>query len=199
MGGVVIAGRLCNLRELREGDLQLLADLRNDLVTQAWSRTLPPDYTTEMMRRRYWDREFSYSPDWAIFIVEDRAGDTPAGFVTYQVGADRRTATVGVVVSERWFGTGLAIEAVDLVLWLLFHQMGFAAVRLWTHSGNPRAVGAAEKLGFSVAVRLREAIFKDGRHYDNLVMDQLSEEWYERHPDPPDLTEAGVGLGSPRT
>jgi RimJ/RimL family protein N-acetyltransferase len=194
----MIEGRLCNLRELRESDLQLLADLRNDLVTQAWSRTLPPDYTVEMMRRRYWDREFSYQPDWAIFIIEDRDRATPAGFVTYQVVADRSAATIGVVVGEAWFGTGIAIEAVDLVLWLLFHQMGFAAVRLWTHSGNPRAVGSAEKLGFSVAVRLREAVFKDGRHYDNLVMDQLREEWYERHPDPPDLIEGGVGLAPHR-
>lgn len=196
MGSVVIEGKRCNLRELRESDIQLLADLRNDLVTQAWSRVLPPDYTTEMMRRRYWDRDFSYSPDWAIFIIEDRNGGAPSGFVTYQVGADRRAASIGVVVAEPWFGTGVGVEAVDLVLWLLFHQMGFATVRLWTHSGNERAIGSAEKLGFTVAVRLREAVFKDGRRYDNVVMDQLSEEWYQRHPAPPDLIEGDVGLES---
>ena len=193
----MIEGARCRLRELREDDFQLLADLRNDLVTQAWSRTLPPEYTTEMMRRRYWDRDFSYQPKQAFFIIEDRESGATAGFVSYDVGSDRRGAGIGVVVAEPWFGTGVAIEAVDLVLWLLFHQMGFAAVRLWTHSGNPRAVRAAEKLGFQEAVRLREAIFKDGRRYDNLVMDQLREEWYERHPDPPDLIEAGVGLGTP--
>jgi RimJ/RimL family protein N-acetyltransferase len=75
--------------------------------------------------------------------------------------------------------------------------MGFEAVRLWTHSGKPRAVGAAEKLGFREAVRLREAIFKDGTRHDNLVMDQLREEWLERYPDAPDVIEPGVGIGTP--
>jgi RimJ/RimL family protein N-acetyltransferase len=190
----MIEGKLCRLRELREADLQLLADLRNDLATQAWSRTLPPDYTVEMMRRRYWDRDFSYSPDRAMLIIEDRETGATAGFVSYDVGADRREASIGVVVKESMFGTGVALEAVDLLLWLLFHQMGFEAVRLWTHSGNPRAVAAAEKLGFHQAVRLREAIFKDGRRYDNLLMDQLREEWSEKHPDPPNLIQPGVGL-----
>lgn len=190
----MIEGRVCRLRELREEDLALLADLRNDLVTQAWSRTLPTDFTVEMMRRRYWDRDFSYHPELGMFIIEDRESEETAGFANYSVDSDRLIATIGVMVTEKWFGTGVPIEAVDLLLWLLFHQMGFEAVRLWTHSGSPRAVGAAEKLGFKEAVRLREAIFKDGTRYDNLLMDQLREEWLEQHPDPPDVIEAGVGL-----
>jgi RimJ/RimL family protein N-acetyltransferase len=193
----MIEGSVCRLRELREEDLQLLADLRDDLVTQAWSRTLPTDYTVEMMRRRYWDRDFSYHPESGMFIIEDRESEETAGFANYSVDSDRLIATVGVMVTEKWFGTGVPIEAVDLLLWLLFHQMGFEAVRLWTHSGNPRAVGAAEKLGFREGVRLREAIFKDGTRHDNLVMDQLRGEWLERHPDPPDVIEPGVGLGPP--
>jgi RimJ/RimL family protein N-acetyltransferase len=193
-GKAMIEGRLCRLRELREDDLQLLADLRNDLVTQAWSRTLPTDYTLEMMRRRYWDRDFSYHPELGMFIIEDRESGQAAGFANYSVEGDRHLATVGVVVAQPWFGTGVPIEAVDLVLWMLFHLMGFEAARLWTHSGNPRAVRAAEKLGFREAVRLREAIYKDGRRNDNLLMDQLREEWLGRHPNPPDVLEPGVGL-----
>jgi RimJ/RimL family protein N-acetyltransferase len=137
----MIAGRVCRLRELREEDLALLAGLRNDLVTQAWSRTLPTDFTVEMMRRRYWDRDFSYHPESGMFIIEDRESEETAGFANYSVDSDRLNATIGVMVTEKWFGTGVPIEAVDLLLWLLFHQMGFEAVRLWAHSGNPRAVG----------------------------------------------------------
>jgi RimJ/RimL family protein N-acetyltransferase len=54
-------------------------------------------------------------------------------------------------------------------------------VRLFTHSGNPRAVRLAEKAGFQVAVRQRQSIFKNGQLYDNLVMDMLREEYFARH------------------
>ncbi len=56
-------------------------------------------------------------------------------------------------------------------------------VRLWTQSGNPRALGIAEKLGFKVAVRFEDGIFKGGEYRDNLMMDLLREEWYALHPD----------------
>ena len=41
----------------------------------------------------------------------------------------------------------------------------------------------AEKSGFKVSMRQREAIFKNGELYDNLVMDMLREEYFVRHPD----------------
>jgi RimJ/RimL family protein N-acetyltransferase len=56
-------------------------------------------------------------------------------------------------------------------------------IRLFTHSGNPRAVGLAQKSGFQVVVRQRQAIFKNGQIFDNLVMDMLREEYFTRHPE----------------
>ena len=42
---MALAGKLTILREEQPEDMQFLVDLRNDLDTQAWSQTLPPDYT----------------------------------------------------------------------------------------------------------------------------------------------------------
>jgi len=55
--------------------------------------------------------------------------------------------------------------------------------RLFTHSGNPRAVRLAEKSGFRVSMRERQAIFKNGQLFDNLMMDLLREEYYAHHPE----------------
>jgi RimJ/RimL family protein N-acetyltransferase len=65
----------------------------------------------------------------------------------------------------------------------LFDELGLRVVRLWTHSGNPRAVGSAEKLGFTLSYRQREGIFKDGQLFDNIGMDMLREEYYAKHPE----------------
>lgn len=179
---MALDGPEIRLRELGEDDLPLIADLRNDLDTQAWSRTLPPDYTVEMMRKRYWDRDFSHKPDSAMFIIEEKDSDEAIGFVSYTDLKDRHEATLGVVVAQRWWGSGLAIQAVDLVLWMLFVRMGLRVARLWTESSNVRAVGAARKLGFQPSVRLRNSVFREGAYAEGLMMDVLREEWFAAHP-----------------
>lgn len=178
-----LEGERVRLREVRESDLDLFARLRNDLATQAWSRTLPPDYTREMVRRRYWDREFSYRRDHGMFVIETRDGDEPIGMISYSDVVDRFEATWGLSLDQGWWGTGVAHDAADTLLRFLFEELGLRVVRLYTQTENERAVAAFRKLGFQESVRMPRAIFKAGRHADNLVMDLLREEWYALHPD----------------
>ena len=71
-----------------------------------------------------------------------------------------------------------AHDAADTLLRFLFEELGLRVVRLYTQTQNERAVAAFRKLGFREAVRTPGAIFKAGRHADNLLMDLLREEWY---------------------
>jgi len=85
------------------------------------------------------------------------------------------------MIAKEFWGTGLAIDALEVLLLFLFEEMGVRVVRLWTHTGNERAIGSAEKLGFKVSYRQRESIFKAGKRYDNVSMDMLREEYYALH------------------
>lgn len=178
-----LEGDIVRLREVRESDLEMLARLRNGLATQAWSRTLPPDFTTEMIRRRYWDRDFSFRRDHALFVIEMKDSGEAAGMASYSEVVDRMEAAWGLAVDQRFWGTGVAFDAGDTLLRFLFEELGLRVVRLYTQTENERAVAAFLKLGFRVAVRTPDAIFKAGRHADNLSMDLLREEWYELHPE----------------
>lgn len=179
---MALEGELVTLREIREDDLEMFVSLRNDLVTQAWSRTLPPDYTLEMIRRRYWERDFSYRPDHGLFLVETKDGGERAGMVTYGDVVDRFEASWGLAIERRFWGTGIAHDASDTLLRFLFEELGMRVVRLYTQTENERAVAAFRKLGFRESVRTPNAVFKAGRHADNLSMDLLREEWYALHP-----------------
>jgi RimJ/RimL family protein N-acetyltransferase len=180
---VALEGELVRLREVQESDLPMFVRLRNDFATQAWSRTLPPDYTIEMMRRRYWDRDFSYKRDHGFFVIETKDGGEAAGMISYSDVIDRFEATWGLAVEQRFWGSGVAADASDTLLRFLFEELGVRVVRLHTHTGNARAVAAFRKLGFRDAIRVPEGIFKGGRFADNLEMDLLREEWFELHPD----------------
>lgn len=178
-----LEGTLVRLREERAEDVPLLTELRNDLETQAWSKTLPPDFTEPMLRKRFESREFSYDPLEGRFIVERTDTGEAIGYVGYSHLERRLGVSIGVMLKQDAWGQGFAEEANDLLLRFLFHELGLRVVWLWTHSGNPRAIRLAEKVGFRVAARFRDAIFKDGHLLENVAMDQTRDEFYARHPD----------------
>jgi RimJ/RimL family protein N-acetyltransferase len=64
-----LEGKLVILREERREDLDMLQELRNDMETQAWSKSLPPDYTEPMYVKRFEAREFSYDPGEGRFTI----------------------------------------------------------------------------------------------------------------------------------
>jgi RimJ/RimL family protein N-acetyltransferase len=178
-----LEGKLVVLREEQPEDMRFFADLRNDMDTQAWSKALPPDYTEAMYLKRFEAREFSFERvDGRFTIVHKETGER-AGCISFTGLEPRFSATIGIIVAKEFWGTGVALDAQEILLEFLFTELGLRVVRLWTHSGNPQAVGLAEKSGFQVSGRLRQAIFKGGKLYDNLIMDLLREEYFGLHPE----------------
>jgi RimJ/RimL family protein N-acetyltransferase len=171
------------LREERRADLPFLVSLRNDLETQGWSQVLPPDYTLEMYIKRFEEREFSFKRDDGRFVIEEKDTGELVGMIGYQLEPPRWSAVIGIAIDRHYWGSGYAYEAQELLLQFLFEELGLHIVRLWTQSGNPRAVKLAEKSGFKIGARIREAVVIRGEVHDNLTMDLLREEYYTSRPD----------------
>jgi RimJ/RimL family protein N-acetyltransferase len=180
---MALEGNLTILREERPEDLQFLVDLRNDLETQAWSQVLPPDYTLGMYQKSLDGREFSYHRDDGRFVIVDKKSGERVGSIVYSGLEPRWDVTIGIMIAKKFWGEGYSTDAQEVLLKFLFEELGVRVVRLWTHSGNSRAIGSAKKLGFSLSYRQRESIFKGGQIYDNVGMDMLREEYYTKRPE----------------
>lgn len=178
-----LEGDVVILREERRDDLDFLRSLRNSMYTQAWSKALPPDFTAAMYEKRFEAREFSFDPEEGRFVIVHKETGQRAGLIGFNWLDRRMSATVGISVAVEFWGTGVALDAQEVLLRFLFHQMGVRSVRLWTTGGNEQAIALAHKSGFQEAVRVREAIFKDGRLQNNVLMDLLREEYYAQHPE----------------
>ena len=63
------------------------------------------------------------------------------------------------------------------MLWLAFERIGLHRVGLSVFSFNERAIRSYEKAGFRVEGRLREAIARDGRYWDEIQMGVLRDDW----------------------
>lgn len=179
---MALEGKLVILREERPEDMQPLAELRNDLETQAWSKTLPPDYTEAMYLKRFQAREFSFDREDGRFIIETKETGEFAGTISYTWLRPRWSAAIGIMIAKSFWGRGYAYDAQEILLHFLYQELGLRVVRLFTHSGNGHAIRLAERAGFQISSRQRQAIFKSGELYDNLIMDMLREEYFALRP-----------------
>jgi RimJ/RimL family protein N-acetyltransferase len=178
-----LEGELVVLREERPEDLDIMTMLRNDLETQAWGKTLPPDYTQSMLMKRFEAREFSFERSEGLFVIASKESGEVAGRISYMNLRPRWSCVIGIMLAKKFWGSGFGFDAQEVLLKFLFQELGLRVVRLYTNSSNPRAVRLAERSGFNISVRQRQAAFRNGQLCDNLMLDLLREEYFALHPD----------------
>ena len=171
-----LQGKLVRLRPVREADYEYFAELKNNLLTQAWNQRLPLNFTAEKMRKRFEDA--NDKPNSAILAIEKLDG-TLVGNINYHEELPRFSASFGIAMGREHWGQGLGEEAQELIIEFLFVQRGIQVVRIWTQGGFPWAVKAAQKLGFKPMIRFRDNTIIDGKIVDTVYMDMLREEYFE--------------------
>jgi RimJ/RimL family protein N-acetyltransferase len=95
-----------------------------------------------------------------------------------QIDGDNGSALYHITIGERdaW-NHGYGTEATDLMLGLAFDRLGLHRVTLTVFSFNERAVASYRKSGFVLEGTARQAIWRDGRFWDEFQMGILAEEW----------------------
>ena len=89
-----------------------------------------------------------------------------------------RSAEVGIFIGDKIFwNRGYGTEAMRLALKHGFETLNLNRIMLDVYETNPRAIRSYEKAGFVHEGRKRQAMFKNGRYFDILIMSMLREEW----------------------
>jgi len=89
-----------------------------------------------------------------------------------------RTAELGIMIGDKseW-NKGYGAEVMDLLLRHCFGTLNLNRAFLRVYAANVRAVRSYEKAGFILEGRLREAVYKNGKYDDVLIMSVLRSEW----------------------
>ena len=88
-----------------------------------------------------------------------------------------RVAEFGIVIGEkRFWNQGYGTEAVKLLAKHGFETLNLHRIWLRVYANNPRAIRSYEKAGFVHEGRMREAMFKNGKYIDVLLMSILEDE-----------------------
>ena len=179
--GSLLRGASVRLTGLRAGDGEAMA---------RWSEE--PQYMrmvdSDWMRPRVSDDSplgrTGSSPTGVEFRIRAVANDRLLGFLAVhriewnnQVGE----MSIGIGDPADW-GKGYGSEAMCLALRYAFHELNLNRVWLTVISYNARAIRLYEKLGFQREGVMREAVLRDGKRYDMLVMGLLRWEWEQNRP-----------------
>jgi RimJ/RimL family protein N-acetyltransferase len=125
-------------------------------------------------------------PDSLALAIHEREGGRLIGTCAFsQLDGDNGSALFHITIGEvdAW-GRGHGTEATRLMLDHGFATLGLHRIALTVFAFNERAIRAYLRCGFVEEGRSREAIWRDGRRWDELLMGQLAHEWRERHGDP---------------
>jgi RimJ/RimL family protein N-acetyltransferase len=98
-----------------------------------------------------------------------------------QLDSDNGSAMYHITIGEKdaW-GRGYGTEATRLMLGHAFDTLSLHRIGLSVFSFNERAIRSYQSCGFVIEGRAREAIWRDGRWWDELSMSILEPEWRRR-------------------
>ncbi len=172
-----IEGQLIDLRRHRPGNLPTVlrwyADPELARLTRYSLRPMPHDEVERFFQTRL------LSTESVAYGIHVRETGRLVGLTTFSsLDPDNGSVLLHITIGETdTWGKGYGTEAVRLMLWLAFERIGLHRVGLSVFAFNERAIRSYEKAGFRIEGRLREAISRDGRFWDEIQMGVLREDW----------------------
>ena len=151
-------------------------------------------YQDGPMRRDEIERFFAarvVGPDSLALAVHVRSTDRLIGTCAFsQLDGDNGSALYHITIGEKdTWGRGYGTEATQLMLRHAFERLSLHRVALSVFEFNQRAIRSYRRCGFQVEGRAREAIWREGRWWDEITMSILEPEWRALETAAPDDTE----------
>jgi RimJ/RimL family protein N-acetyltransferase len=145
------------------------------LISDAPVRPLSPN----LIKKRYEEAEKEKAANRFHYAIRTKADDRLIGFVRldgieWNNGTGHLTLGIGDP-NDR--GKGYGREALALILRYAFAELNLYRLGATTFEYNERAIRFFEQAGFTVEVRRRQAIHRDGRRWDAIKLGLLQEEW----------------------
>lgn len=135
-------------------------------------RLMTPEAEREWLTSELKSNNFTF----AIVNLENDELIGNCGFT--DISYPNKIGTVGLFIGEEINrGKGIGTEVLRLLLDYGFNYLNLDNIMLVVKSFNERAINCYKKVGFKEIGRRRKCYFLNGKYYDDVFMDILSEEF----------------------
>ena len=178
----IIYGERVRLRAAEREDVKSFYAWVNDPDV---TRYLSLNFPMSMVDEENWFNAMtqrSQSEKTLVIEVRDGNGWKMIGNCgVFDIDTIGRLGEIGIMLGEKdeW-DKGYGTEAMSLLVHHCFETLNFNRVYLRVYAENLRAKRAYEKAGFVEEGRLREAVYKNGKYDDVIIMSVLRAEWIAR-------------------
>jgi RimJ/RimL family protein N-acetyltransferase len=162
------------IRAVEKRDLEPMRLLRNDPTT--WTMLTGADIIDEEMQRQ-WFQRISCAADRKYYAVCDAGHDFIGIVRTDEIDERNRSIRVGADIVPELRGKGYATALYRLLKKYCFDYLNMHRVWLAVLDTNAIAQSLYLKQGFTEEGRYRDAIFRDGRYHDYILMSILEDEY----------------------
>ncbi len=176
----MIVGKKVRLRAIEREDIQHFVRWLNDSEVTQFLLIHSP--LSKAMEEKWFDQQVETPPTRGqVFAIETLVNDEwvlIGNCGLHNIDSVNRRAEFGIFIGEKeYWNQGLGTEATRLVLKHGFEDLNLHNIYLNVYSTNPRARKAYEAAGFVQEGVQREAVFKNGRYIDLILMSILQSEW----------------------
>jgi ribosomal-protein-alanine N-acetyltransferase len=172
-----LTGARVTLRELRQSDAAALLRL---LTTEEVTRFISPPPTTVEGFERFisWANAQRAAGEYICFAVVPKGFETAIGIIQVRRLSGRfETGEWGFALGHAFWGTGLFVEAANLVLAFSFETVGVHRLEARAAVLNGRGNGALQKLGAQQEAVVRQSFSRNGQRLDQNLWSILAEDW----------------------
>jgi RimJ/RimL family protein N-acetyltransferase len=165
-----------NIRPVEKQDLAAIKAMRNDPTTWHWLTDTFPIQDQEV-----WFNKLQLDRNRLYLVVEekiDQGGLAFAGILrSDEWDRTNRSVRIGVDIAPNAQRKGYGTEAFRAFIDYLFSQQNMHRIWFLVADDNAVAQGLYNKVGFKEEGRQRQALFRDGRYHDYIMMSLLEDEW----------------------
>lgn len=179
----MILGKRIRLRAVEREDLPLFVEWLNDPeVIEGLIFIQPLSLKEELLWfEKLADRPLGERP-LAIEVQEGEQWRLIGNSGFHNISLINRSSEVGIFIGDKTlWNSGYGTETMQLLLKHGFETLNLNRISLVVYDDNLRAIRTYEKAGFILEGRLRQAKYKHGSYFDELIMSVLRSEWIERN------------------